>query len=402
MPPARLFSLLAFAFVALFCALKMASAQNGVSPIALGAYYYDNGLCAPGDEGAISGWRAKTGRLPAVWSIYQSWTGWNQFPANQARRAQGMGTTLMVTWEPWSGAARDSNWSCAAVVAGTYDAYIRQYARAVANCGAPVLLRLGHEMNGDWYPWGTAYTSNLERNNGNAPRDFVAMWRHVTQIFRVEGARNAQWVWSPNVLYINGFNAPARQIADLRALYPGDDAVDWIGLSVYNDGAHRPWRSFSQLIDVPYQVLTQITNRPLMIAELGVTEQGAPRGASKAQWLEQTLLQEIPARYPRVRLVNYFFRDKTGEGESNYRFDSSPDALSAFRAIISSPLYRGRLNPVSRAGQWDSPDDIWAAQTKVSVVSAAQVRAPTTSARNTGVFRNGQYSVNAPRLRAGQ
>lgn len=374
-------------------------AQNG--PIALGVYFYDHGLCAPGDEIAVQAWRAKTGRLPAVWAIYQSWTGWNQFPVKQAQLARALDASLLVTWEPCnsasSDASSDANWSCAAIVGGAHDAYIRSYARAAKSSGAPVVIRLAHEMNGDWYPWGTAYTSSFGRNNGNQPSDFVNMWRHVVGLFRAEGATNVGWGWSPNVFCVNGFNSPARQTSDLRALYPGDEWVDWIGISVYNDGARRPWRSCSQLLDGAYRVLTGLSDRPLMIAELGVTEEGAPRGTSKAQWIESPLMTEIPRRYPRVRLVNYFFRDKRGEGESNFRFDSSPDALGAFRRAAASPLYNADMTSTLRtiAAQNTPP---------VRVIAPAQVRPreerPTPEmSGNQGVLRNGNNTARAPRLR---
>ena len=371
-----------------------ARAARAQAPLALGVYFYDRGLCAPGDEAAVQAWRAKTGRLPAVWAIYQSWTGWNQFPVSQAQRARALGAALMVTWEPWKGRADDPNWSCAAVAAGTYDPYIRSYARAVKSSGAPVIIRLAHEMNGDWYPWSVGYSAPYARTNGNSPAGFVEMWRHVVGIFREEGAGNAKWAWSPNVLFLNGFNSTQRQTADLRALYPGDAWVDWIGVSVYNDGARRPWSSFSQLFDGAYRVLTTLSGKPMMVAELGVTEEGAPWGASKAQWIESALLQEIPRYYPNVRLVNYFFRDKSGEGESNFRFDSSPAALSAFQRVAGSALYGGRgaapLNPARN-------------EFPVRVLSPALVRpreeAEFPAPGNNGTFRNGGISVPAPRLR---
>ena len=211
----------------------------------MGVYFYDRGLCAPGDEIAVQAYRAKTGRLPAVWAIYQSWTGWNNFPVSQAQRARSLGAALMVTWEPWKGShLNDPNWSCRAVAGGTYDAYIRSLRarragqwRAGRDALCPRderrLVSLGHGLQ---RPLRT-------RTNGNTPADYVAMWRHVVDIFRAEGALNAQWAWSPNVIYLNGFNSYQRQSADLRALYPGDGYVDWVGVSVYNDGA-RPALEF--------------------------------------------------------------------------------------------------------------------------------------------------------------
>ena len=395
----RFFLAVVLAVAMLAVPARFARAQDS-SGIALGAYYYiDGGLNAPGDMAAVNAWRSQVGRLPAVWSIYQGWTGWNQFPALQAQRAQQMGGRLMVTWEPWSGAKSDSNWSCRAVAAGKYDPYIRQYARAVKNSGAPVLIRLAHEMNGDWYPWGTAYVSNNARNNGNSPDDYVKMWQRVVRIFRVEGARNASWVWAPNILYQTPVNSYERQRADLEDLYPGDEWVDWIGLSVYNDGARRPWRTFSDLFDGSYRIVTSIANKPMMIAELGVTEQGAPRGQSKAQWIANAFLQEIPNRYPRVRLVNYFFRDKTNMGESNFRFDSSPGALAAFRSVVASPLYGGNVS--GAAGRTSFPTTTYVAKATVRPRPRFEApdEAPTVMSGNNGIVRNGDREAILPQFR---
>jgi endoglucanase len=169
------------------------------------------------------------------------------------------------------------------------------------------------------------------------------MWRRVVSLFRAEGAINARWVWAPNIYYLNKYNSIQSQNSDLHALYPGDSYVDWVGLSVYNDGARRSWNSFTTLFDGAYQAVTHISGKPLMIAEMGATESGAPYGTSKAQWIEQTLTRDIPHRYPRVKLVNWFCRDKTNLGEANYRFDTSAASLRAFRYAANSPLYSARL-----------------------------------------------------------
>ena len=311
--------------------------------IALGAYSFENGQCAPGDTRAVSTFKAQTGRTPALWMIYQSWMGWNEFPVVQARRARAAGSRLMVTWEPWSGSAYGRNWRCQDVVGGQYDGYLRSYARAVKLAGVPVMIRFAHEMNGDWYPWATASTGGMRRNNGNSPAMFCAMWKHVVSMFRAEGATNVKWVWSPNIIYTNQFNDQRTQERDLFSMYPGDAYVDWIGVSVYNDGVKHEWRSFSSLFDSTYNALAVLCAKPIMIAEMGVTEQGAPPGQTKASWLQQALMFDIPQRYKRVRMVTYFNRDKSKDGEANYRFDSSPASLAAFRQVANSSLYSGVL-----------------------------------------------------------
>ncbi|WP_217631238.1 glycosyl hydrolase [Modestobacter sp. DSM 44400] len=82
-------------------------------------------------------------------------------------------------------------------------------------------IRLMHEMNGNWYPWGSGA-------NGNQPGEFVLAWRHVHDRFTALGVTNVAWTWAPNAVYTGG--------APLAPLYPGDAYVDAVGLSNYNWG----------------------------------------------------------------------------------------------------------------------------------------------------------------------
>lgn len=331
-------------FIAALFFLAFPSISRAAEPIALGVYYWENNRLAPADDRAVNDLKTRAGRLPAVFSIYQSWTGdYSKFPWREANNARKMGKPLHICWEPWDFQKTNPRWSCATIATGIYDDYIRQYARDARKFGGPILLRFAHEMNGDWYPWATAYSQKIRRNNNNFPRHYVAMWKRVFSIFKEEGAHNVSFVWAPNIFYLNGNNSLYEQKQDLKELFPGDEWVDWIGLSVYNDGSKQPWRSFSNLFDESYRYVTGLSQKPLMIAEMGASERGAPRGTSKAQWIEQTLVRDIPHRYPRVRMVNWFCRDKTGQGEANYRFDSSPAALAAFRLAANSPVYSGEF-----------------------------------------------------------
>lgn len=332
-------------FLAALFFLLFSTCSQAAEPIALGVYYWEDNRLAPADDKAINDLQTRAGRLPAVFSIYQSWAGdYSKFPWREANNARKLGKPLHVCWEPWEAGQRNSRLTPANIAAGICDSYIRQYASEAKKFGGPILLRFAHEMNGDWYPWGTAYSRDFRRNNNNFPAHYVAMWKRVVSIFKSEGATNVLFVWAPNIFYLNENNSLYEQKQDLKELFPGDQWVDWIGLSVYNDGAQRPWRSFQSLFGESYQFLTTLSLKPLMIAEMGVSERGAPRGTSKAAWIEQTLVRDIPFRYPRVRMVNWFCRDKTREGEANYRFDSSPSALAAFRLAANSPNYSGQVH----------------------------------------------------------
>ena len=74
---------------------------------------------------------------------------------------------------------------------GVYDAQITAWAKGAAAWGKPFVLRLDAEMNGAWYSYGAQARSN--------PQSFVAMWRHVHDLFVAAGATNVSWHWDPNV-----------------------------------------------------------------------------------------------------------------------------------------------------------------------------------------------------------
>ncbi|HEV2592683.1 MAG TPA: hypothetical protein VGU02_12410, partial [Gaiellaceae bacterium] len=87
--------------------------------------------------------------------------------------ALGRGATPIVTWEPDVAATENEvqpAYALSAIVAGKYDAYLWAQARAAASYGKPFSVRLGHEMNGDWYSWGAGL-------NGNTPDLYVKFWK---------------------------------------------------------------------------------------------------------------------------------------------------------------------------------------------------------------------------------
>ena len=327
--------------------LAMAKAETP-RRIAVGVYFNEETRYCPSDPEAFDDLQKLTGRLAKVYMNFQKWTQpWSQFSTRLGDNCLKHGGIFMVVWMPESGDDRpghsDPSWSCKAVATGQHDAYIKKYAADVKAWGKPVMIRLAHEMNGSWYPCGTAFDAPGVRHNGNTPADYVAMWRHVWGIFHDMGVENVYWVWSPNIFYLNANNTLAQQQADYQALYPGDGYVDWIGLDGYCNGVKAKWKTFPELFDASYRAITAISSNPLMIAEFGCSEAGAPPSTSKAAWITQTYMVDIPNRYPRIELVNWFSRDKTKHGETDWRFNSSKAALSAYSAAVNAPLYQGEI-----------------------------------------------------------
>jgi beta-mannanase len=264
------------------------------------------------------------GQSPATVMWFQDWAQDGAFKTYRMDITASRGATPMVTWEPWDYAAGASvsqpAYSLRTIAAGDHDAYVRRWARDARAWGKPFYLRFAHEMNGEWTSWSPGV-------NGNTSAQYVAAWRRVHEIFRQEGATNARWVWCP---------ASSRPFG--AELYPGDAYVDWVCLDGYNWGTSRSWsswRSFSAVFGPSYDKLTTMTNKPVMIGETASAEQGGDKG----EWIRRGLLEEVPGRFPRVRAVLWFDKDK----ETDWRVNSSPASLAAFKEVAASPIYQGRL-----------------------------------------------------------
>ncbi len=227
------------------------------------------------------------------------------------------GATPLVTWEPWvwGGGTTQPAYALARIANGEHDAYIRSWADALRAWGRPVMLRFGHEMNGNWYPWSEAV-------NGNRPGDYVAAWRHVRSVFTAAGATNVKWVWSPNISYTGSLA--------LAGLYPGHDAVDVVGVDGYNFGSTSQgttWTSPAALFGPTLDELRALApGKPLMIAETASTE----LGGSKAEWVGSFFTWL--ATQPDVKTFVWFHHQK----ETDWRINSSADSASAFRAGLAS------------------------------------------------------------------
>jgi hypothetical protein len=298
------------------------SALHG-PPIALGAFIAG----ASSDPALIDAFARMTGAMPRIVMWYQSWAGqWSAFAPQIANAIRARGAMPMVSWEPSAAVTVDPTWALSTILSGRHDAYIRSWTHAVAAWGHPIYVRLMYEMNGWWAPWCASV-------NGNTAPEFIAAWRHIVDIARAEGATNIRWIWSPNVDN-DGLGVP------FASVYPGDAYVDWVALDGFNRGtswATTKWVDMQRIFSGSIARLRQLTAKPLMIAETGSSE----AGGSKADWIRSSFGQ-IPVDLPEVRAVVWFDKSEAAVG-IDWRVNSSPSALAAYRAVATSAAFSGRL-----------------------------------------------------------
>jgi hypothetical protein len=263
-----------------------------------------------------------TQKTPAVVNWFQDWSG--GFVVEHFEDVSRRGAIPMVTWSPQDypkngNTVKQPDYALRTITAGNHDSYIRNYARNAAAWGKPMYLRFAHEMNGNWYPWSPGV-------NGNTSAQYVASWRHVHKIFEQEGATNVRWVWSPNIAL--SYTTPFAEV------YPGDAYVDWVGIDGYNWGGSQ-WTSFADVFGPSYRTLARMTRKPIMIAETGSVESGG----NKARWIRRALLNDVPQSFPRIKAVLWFSINY----DRDWRVNTTPESLTAYKGVVSSPLYRGRL-----------------------------------------------------------
>ena len=177
----------------------------------------------------------------------------------------------------------------------------------------------------------------------DTPAAFVDAWRRMHRLFEHQGATNVVWVWCPN--------ASAFATGRAQSFYPGDDVVDWVCADGYNwspllPGGHAggEWESFADIFE-PFYRWALDSGKPIMIGETGAQE-GAP--GQKADWIAD-MAATLRTRFTRVRALLYFNAiagSNTG-GVFDWRVETSPSALRAFRSLAGEPYFRPSLRTSS-------------------------------------------------------
>lgn len=249
----------------------------------------------------------------------------------------GYGRPLPLEWVRWLGAhgkyvhiALEPNSGLDKV---QDDAYLRKLADDMKRSGAKIFLRYASEMNGEWV------------NYHFHPEEYRRKFKLVHDVMH-QRAPNVALVWCP-------YMTPE---VDIAKYWPGDDAVDWVGVNMYsvtyhNNTLNEPAEAEHPSDFVNYVYTHYTRHKPMMICEFAATHYAACEDKVRADFAARkisTLYAALPRLYPRVKCINYFDSNNmkyTKAANNNYSVTDDPTVLGIYRNAVRAPYFLDRLLP---------------------------------------------------------
>lgn len=220
--------------------------------------------------------------------VYHFHTVTDQLPTADEAAAVAQGRYLHVDIEP-------RPYSYAQISAGVADPSLIAQAQGLAQLKVPVYVTFAHEPDAA-SKYGIVGT----------PAQFVAAWRHVHDLFLVNGATNAVWVWVVVGWHDNWYK--------YQGLYPGNDVVDWVSWEAYSTTSCNTTRnkltgSFATTAGPMYNWLNGGSGalagidpmKPQMISEYGAVYDNGNPGAQGAWY--QGIPDALRTQFPQLKAV---------------------------------------------------------------------------------------------------
>ncbi len=240
------------------------------------------------------------------------------YPANNMIRQDNVAT--MVGWTIHDLGSVDYN-------------QVRRTLDTLAQYNKPMYIRFANEMN----------CSGL----GDDPDQYIQVFRKVANM--IHEYPNFAVVWSPNDM--GGLDRP------FEYFYPGDEYVDWVGVSHYmtryfvgnKDTAYKDTVYFmtgdyawSTNKIKPFMEFLEKNNiqKPVMISEGGVATNNR-FGEDCQAWATprlRSMLWYLVMKYPQIKMINYFDNHRSNENE-RYDISGYPYAVDIFNEAKNSGAY---------------------------------------------------------------
>ncbi|BEP16456.1 hypothetical protein acdb102_47670 [Acidothermaceae bacterium B102] len=302
--------------------------------------------------------QAREAKIGRHWDVINYFPGWT--PPLGGTRVKWMlsqGIIPMISWDSPTTVTDQQ------ITDGAQDAVITAQALSLKSLNAPVFLRFDWEFNGSWFAWDGSHNNDPGTMDG--PAKYVAMWRHVHDIFSAVGATNVVWVWTALAV-----DDPVVDWNHWTNYYPGDDYVDWASVDSYNwadkPGGYPTWTEFAPKLAAFYGDFAG--RKPIVVAE---TAAGEDKGHDKGQWITN-MRNALEVQYPDVQAVDWFDINQ----QNDWRFDTSASSLAAYKAMGADPYFKQPHNLPVMTPTAAAPTTIAAPATTAAATTTDPAPAP--------------------------
>jgi hypothetical protein len=325
----------------------------------------------------IRRYEEQTGLKLQLVSLQSNWRNGFEFPSEAVTSLYSAGYFALVRIIPGLDSALDTGkpdpiFDLRKIADGSFDAPLVKMLQSIAALKdkdgerIPLMIAFAPEPNGGRYRhsgslYGGAETKGWgDPDTADGPEIYRDAYRHLIDLSRRSevGATNITWA-----LHLESEARPQEAWNAMKNYFPGDDYVDWLGLTVL--GAHdlQNVSSYPQFQDV---LLSESPGQKTRWSEFLAVSPGASKGlfkfavvedpsqsCRKADWLSRSL-DAIPKQFSQFKLVNYWNESQAQDPRASLRLDTSSCAVESYRTAIKGDFFRGRLQK-DQDGQVTSP-----------------------------------------------
>ena len=260
------------------------------------------------------------GHRPAIFVLLGNISLFGAFPMQDSVEAATRGVIPFIFAETSPRLAKSGHKRLDDIAQGMYDKGANDFAEGAVEFGEKYggfLLTTMWEMNitNDVSPY--VWTEQ--------PKSFIKTWQHLWELFEAKGAnRYATWVQEYHVDF------------PIRGYHPGNQFVDWIGLSAHNRAEfrwHYGYRYIDNLIGQKYgQIRRNHKDKPLMLSEMSTSI-----GKEQPKWIKKSY--ECLKKFPGLKAANFFdntYQDPRGWIDHHYL---TREGLAALKDVLEDPYF---------------------------------------------------------------
>ncbi|MFC1652031.1 glycoside hydrolase family 26 protein [Patescibacteria group bacterium] len=289
-----------------------------------------------------------------AWAFFSNH--WNDeliFPEANVQTIHNARKIPFIRLQPWNAnkwwdGDHTNYYSMQKIINGNFDDQLIAWADAAKTTEIPLMVEFGCEVNGDWFPWcgkhngGGTKTNYGDPTYPDGPERYRDAYRHVIDLFETRNVNNITWAF-----HVNNWRYPWTNWNKAAKYYPGDNYIDWIGMSVY--GAQYEddeWEDPINAMEEPYEELCTLSpDKPIAIFEMGVDENP---NYNKAAWIRKAFNSIKDNDYPRLKAVSWWHEKWNEDGDIiDLRINSSASAKRQYRKgvgtslFVTEPVYSG-------------------------------------------------------------